>query len=51
MKLQLMDPALASDYHKLMELQNALDEEEHLQESLLERMLEAETELEELGDA
>ncbi len=50
LKLQLLDPALASDYHKLMELQNALEEEEHLQESLLERMLEAETELEELGD-
>jgi len=50
LKLKLLDPALASDYHKLMELQNALDEEEHLQESLLERMLEAETELEELGE-
>lgn len=50
LKLQLLDPALASDYHKLMELQNALDEEEHMQESLLERMLEAETELEELRD-
>ncbi len=47
-KLQLMDPALASDYQKLMELQTALDNEEHLQESLLERMLETETELEEL---
>jgi hypothetical protein len=34
-----------------MELQTALDNEEHLQESLLERMLETETELEELGDA
>ena len=50
LKLQLLDPALSSDYHKLMELQNALDKEEHLQESLLERMLEAETELEELGE-
>ena len=51
LKLQLMDPALASDYQKLMELQTALDNEEHLQESLLERMLETETELEELEGA
>lgn len=48
LKLQLMDPALASDYQKLMELQAQLDEEEHNQETLLERMMEAETELEEL---
>jgi len=47
LQLQLMDPALASDYEKLMELQNSLQEEEHRQESLLERMLETETELEE----
>ncbi len=47
-RLQLVDPALATDYQKLMELQTALDDEEHLQESLLERMLETETELEEL---
>lgn len=44
-KLQLMDPALSSDYEKLMELQNALDTEEQEQESLLERMMETETEL------
>lgn len=48
LKLQLLDPALASDYQKLMELQSELEAEERLQESLLERMLEAETELEEL---
>lgn len=48
LKLQLLDPALASDYAKLMELQEQLDEQEHLQETLLERMLEAETELEEM---
>lgn len=48
LKLQLADPALATDYQKLMELQGALDAEEHLQESLLERMLETETELEEM---
>ncbi len=48
LKLRLMDPALASDYQTLMELQTELDAEGHLQESLLERILEAETELEEL---
>ncbi len=49
LKLQLADPSLSTDYEKLMELQSQLDEEEHRQETLLERMLEAETELEELG--
>ncbi len=48
LQLQLTDPALASDYQQLMELQNQLQEEEHRQETLLERMLETETELEEL---
>ena len=48
LQMQLMDPALASDYQKLMELQNQLEEEEHKQEVLLERMLETETELEEI---
>ena len=48
LKLRLLDPALASDYQTLMELQTELDTEEKLQESLLERMLETETELEEL---
>lgn len=47
LKLQMMDPALSSDYEKLMELQTALDEEEKNQESLLERLLETETALEE----
>ncbi len=46
LKLQLVDPALASDYPKLMEIQTAIEEEEKNQESLLERMVEAETELE-----
>ncbi len=49
LKLQLMDPSLGTDYEKLMELQSQLDAEEHNQETLLERMMEAETELEELG--
>ena len=45
----MMDPALASDYQKLLELQTQLEEKEHEQETLLERMLETETELEELS--
>lgn len=48
LQMQLMDPALATDYQKLMELQTLLDKEEHQQETLLERMMEAELELEEL---
>ena len=48
LQLKLMDPALASDYTKLMELQSLLDKEEKQQESLLERMLETETELDSL---
>lgn len=44
-RLQLLDPALSSDYKKLMELQDALELQEQTQESLLERMMETETEL------
>lgn len=50
LQLQLMDPALATDYPKLMEIQSAIDAEEKNQESLLERMLETETELEEMQE-
>ena len=50
LQLQLADPALASDYTKLVELQEAIDAEEQNQESLLERMLETETELAEMGE-
>ena len=49
-KLQLMNPELASDYPKLMEIQNKLDAEEKNQESILERMLETELELEEMQE-
>ena len=49
-KLQLMNPELATDYPKLMEIQNKLDEEEKNQESLLERMLETELELEDMQE-
>ena len=48
LQLQILDPSLSSDYSKLMEIQNAIDAEEKNQESLLERMLETETDLEEL---
>lgn len=48
LSLRLMEPELASDYQKLMELQEQLEEEEHLQETLLERMMETETELQEM---
>ena len=44
-----MNPDYANDYVKLMELQAELDETEHTIDSVLERMLETETELEELN--
>ncbi len=50
LQMQLADPALASDYTRLMELQESMDAEEKNQESLLERMLEAETELAQIGE-
>ena len=48
LQMKLMDPELFADYQKLMELQKLLDQETHQQESLLERMVETETELQEL---
>ena len=51
LQMQLMNPELAADYQKLMELHKLLEEEEQLQESLLERMVETETELEELNES
>ena len=50
LRMQLADPDIASDYEKLLELQELLAKEEHEQETLLERMLEAETELHELEE-
>lgn len=50
LKMQLMNPDIATNYPKLMELQNELDAEEHNQETLLERMLETEMELNELAE-
>ena len=48
LQLKLMDPALSSNYEKLMEIQNEIEQENQKQESLLERILETEMELEEL---
>lgn len=48
LSMELVNPDLASDYEKLMEIQKSLDEENHNQETLLERILETELELEEL---
>ena len=50
LKLELANPDYANDYVKLMELQNELDAQEHNIDNLLERMVEAETELEELEE-
>lgn len=50
LKMELMNPEYAINYPKLMELQNELDAEEHNQETLLERMLETEMELNELAE-
>ncbi|MBQ8822308.1 MAG: ABC-F family ATP-binding cassette domain-containing protein [Lachnospiraceae bacterium] len=47
LKMEQMDPALASNYTRLMELSQLIEEEEHNQETILERMLEIEMELEE----
>lgn len=47
LKMEQMDPALASNYTRLMELAQLIEEEEHNQETILERMLEIEMELEE----
>ncbi|MCM1189403.1 MAG: ATP-binding cassette domain-containing protein [bacterium] len=48
LQMMLLDPALASDYPRLMEIQDDIDAEEKNQESLLERLLETETALEEM---
>lgn len=48
LQLKQLDPELSADYEKLMEITNRIEEEERTQESLLERILETETELQEL---
>ena len=49
LQMQMAAPELTSDYTKLAELQAEIDKENQNQESLLERMLETETELDELN--
>lgn len=51
LQLEMMNPDLASDYAQLMELQTKLEEENSQQESLLERILETELELEEMEES
>ena len=46
LQLEMMDPELSANYEQLMELQTKIDEENQAQESLLERMMETELELE-----
>ena len=46
LQLEMMDPELSANYERLMELQTKIDEENQTQESLLERMMETELELE-----
>ena len=48
LQLEMMDPELSANYEQLMELQTKIDEENQVQESLLERMMETELELEEM---
>ena len=48
LQLEMMDPELSANYEQLMELQTKIDEENQTQESLLERMMETELELEEM---
>lgn len=49
LKMQMMNPEIAADYEKLMELQELLEQEEHRQETILEQMLETELELENMN--
>lgn len=44
-RIMQMNPEIASDYEKLLELENLIQKEEKQQESLLERLLEVEIEL------
>ncbi len=46
LQMEMLAPELSADYQKLMEIQNSIDEENRNQESLMERILETEIELE-----
>ena len=49
LQMELLNPELSSNYERLMEIQASIDEEARKQESLLERILETELELEEMS--
>lgn len=48
LQMELMDPSLSANYERLMEIQAGIDEENNRQDSLLERMMETELEIEEM---
>ena len=50
LQMQQMDPALATDYEKLTEIENAISEEQRNQDSILDRLVETETELNEMQE-
>lgn len=47
LQMEILGPELSSDYERLMGIQSIIDEENRRQESLLERIMETELELEE----
>ncbi|MDO5126522.1 MAG: hypothetical protein Q4D54_02090 [Eubacteriales bacterium] len=47
--MEMLNPDLASNFERLMEIQSALDDENSRQESLLERMMETELDIEEMS--
>ncbi len=49
-KCKQMDTALATDYEKLTELEQAIAAEQSNQESILDRLVETETELDEMQE-
>ena len=50
LQMQQMDTALATDYEKLTELEQAIAVEQSNQESILDRLVETETELDEMQE-
>ncbi len=46
--MELLNPELSANFERLMEIQASIDEENHRQESLLERIVETELELEKM---
>ncbi len=48
LQMELLNPELSANFERLMEIQASIDEENHRQESLLERIVETELELEKM---